>query len=265
MFLSVVIVNLMNKMVYFEAHEQHLASTVSDTISRYTALYGRYDTIATDPGSELMSKIFKDLMIMLRMKHKISLVMRHESCGVEQSNREILFHLRCLCMEDLSVKIKWSESRYLHWVMYTINNIKDQSTNLTPYEKMFGRIDSLVVQLNLSKEDIESAFIKEQQRELQEIQEIVTKAWSKKLEYNMNKVKDNYKYSKGDLVVEKSTSTYENNGIRSNNKLLPIFIGPYEVKEQTGNVVSCQHLALYRGATPDYSYANRNLINSKIL
>lgn len=239
----VVIVNLMNKMVYFEAVEHHNAESVSDVVSRYIALYGRYDEITTDPGSELVSNIFKDLMKVLMMKHKISLVMRHESCGVEQVNRDILYHLRCLCMEDLNIKVKWSESRYIHWLMFTINNIIDPATNLTPFEKMFGRMKCLSEQLNLSNEEIESQYIKDQQQELEEIKDIVNQAWKKKREKILKKVKDTFQYSKGDLVLEKSTGEYENMSMRAKNKLAPIYMGPYEVLEQKGNNVGVRHLS----------------------
>jgi hypothetical protein len=45
---------------------------------------------------------------------------------------------------------------------------------------MFGRMKCLSEQLNLSNEEIESQYIKDQQQELEEIKDIVNQAWKKK-------------------------------------------------------------------------------------
>jgi hypothetical protein len=80
----------------------------------------------------------------------------------------------------LNPKVKWSEPRYFHWLQFSINNIVDPSTKLTPFEKTFGRTESLVEQLNLSPDDLKSPYILAQQKEMVEIQEIIQQSWKKK-------------------------------------------------------------------------------------
>ena len=71
--------------------------------------FGMYDELWSDPGSDLMAEVVQKLSEWMGIKRVISLVDRHESNGVEGSNKQILRHLRTL-VHDLRVPTRWYSS-----------------------------------------------------------------------------------------------------------------------------------------------------------
>ena len=68
--------------------------------------FGVYDQIITDPGSDIMSQVVTQLNQWMGVVHLISLVGRHESKGVEGTNKQILRHIRTLVADERCIK-KW--------------------------------------------------------------------------------------------------------------------------------------------------------------
>jgi hypothetical protein len=60
----------------------------------YYMTFGTYDQIITDPGSDIMGKAVTQLNAWLGLEHLVSVVGRHESNGVEGTNKQIIRHLR---------------------------------------------------------------------------------------------------------------------------------------------------------------------------
>ena len=74
-------------------------------------MFGRFDRILTDPGSDYTSKVVGQLNKYLGFLHAFSLVDRHESNGTDEpTNREIARHVKALVF-DLSLRDCWSEPR----------------------------------------------------------------------------------------------------------------------------------------------------------
>jgi hypothetical protein len=69
--------------------------------------YGAPTTLATDPGSDFMSDAIAQLNEWFGIHHKVSLVDRHESNGVEGANKQIIRHLTTLLLDE-RIKDVWS-------------------------------------------------------------------------------------------------------------------------------------------------------------
>jgi hypothetical protein len=62
--------------------------------------FGLYDEVISDPGSDFMSQMVASLNSWFGIRHKVSLVDRHESNGVEGTNKQLLRHLRALVHDE---------------------------------------------------------------------------------------------------------------------------------------------------------------------
>jgi hypothetical protein len=76
----------------YPKQEKTAVSTALSLLFQYFWAYGICDVIMTDPGSDLKSEIIAHLIRYVGMNHFISLVDRHESNGVEGTNKQILRH-----------------------------------------------------------------------------------------------------------------------------------------------------------------------------
>ena len=102
--------------------------------------------IMSDPGSDYTSEVFSHLVRWFGMNHLFSLVDRHESNGVEGSNKQILRHLRVL-VEDERVKNEWSSPTVLPIVEYLVNSHENSETGVVPMSATFGSKDAIYCQL----------------------------------------------------------------------------------------------------------------------
>jgi hypothetical protein len=88
-----VLVNHSTKFVVLYPKSEHTAISMATSIFQFFCTYGMFDSIISDPGSDLTSEVIKHLTDWFKTKHVFSLVDRHESNGVEGSNKQILRHL----------------------------------------------------------------------------------------------------------------------------------------------------------------------------
>ena len=61
---------------------------------QFFSTYGVFEELISDPGSDLTSEVVKHLTDWYGIRHVFSLVDRHESNGVEGTNKSILRHLQ---------------------------------------------------------------------------------------------------------------------------------------------------------------------------
>ena len=132
-----VIINHFTKHVFLYVCTDKTAITGADAIITYMAMFGRFDRILTDPGSDYTSKVVEQLNQYLGYLHAFSLVDRHESNGTEPTNREIARHVKALVF-DLSLRDCWSEPRILALVTYEINSHRSSETNYSAFDLTFG-------------------------------------------------------------------------------------------------------------------------------
>ena len=89
--------------------KEYTAHTVAVALFTFFCTFGMYDELWSDPGSDLMAEVVQKLSEWMGIKRVISLVDRHESNGVEGSNKQILRHLWTL-VHDLRVPTRWYSS-----------------------------------------------------------------------------------------------------------------------------------------------------------
>jgi hypothetical protein len=95
----------------------HDAESSAASLLQYISLYGLFDTLITDPGSDFTSDVMLHLSRYLGYAHKISLVDRHESNGCESTNAQILRHLRAIC-NDERLRHRWSDPKVWSFISF---------------------------------------------------------------------------------------------------------------------------------------------------
>ena len=130
-----VIINLFVKHVGLYPSKDGTAVSCAQAIFQHMTTFGICDIFASDPGSEITSEIVEMLIGWLGMKHRISLVDRHESCGVEGVNKLILGLARCIVFDE-RIKHRWSDPQILYWIMYVLNGTEHGEAGIIPFEGM---------------------------------------------------------------------------------------------------------------------------------
>ena len=82
-----VIVDLFSHHLQLYPRKTHEAEALAQNLYSYYMTWGIYDQIITDPGSDIMSAAVTTLNKWLSVEHLVSLVGRHESNGVEGTNK----------------------------------------------------------------------------------------------------------------------------------------------------------------------------------
>jgi hypothetical protein len=205
---------------------------------RYFCTFGVFEELASDPGSDLMSDVVAQLNSWLGVAHKVSLVDRHESNGVEGTNRILLRHLTALVNEE-RVKDRWSEPSVLALINFALNDTVSSESGVRPFDAKFGSADAKYFQLPATLQPVQATqeFVKMLDADLRAIR-VASKQFQDKLvaERTQREHPPN-EYVAGDFVLfewpkERPRPT----------KLTAPYLGPYEVLSQSKNDVTCKHL-----------------------
>jgi len=238
----IVVVDHFKKYVWGYVAKDYSAMSVATALFVFYCTFGVFDEVWTDPGSNILSDVVEQLNKWLQVKHVVSLVDRHESNGVEGSNKQILRHVRTL-VHDLRVKERWSDPIILCLVFFVINDQINSETGVRPLDAMFGSADGPY--LRLPKEglpaDITNAWVVELDADLKHIRK-VSEEYQKKLVQERTQAtpeETQNQYQPGDLVFFRRDTTKP-----LPTKLSGGYTGPWEVIKQHRNVVFCRHLAV---------------------
>ena len=141
------IVNHFTGLFFGRPKGKHDAESAAESLLQYISLYGLFDTIYTDPGSDYTSDIITHLRQYLGYAHRFSLVDRHESNGVEPSHKELLRHLIAIC-NDKRIRHRWSSPRVFPFVCYLINShFSSERNSINHYTLTFESLNSPYFQL----------------------------------------------------------------------------------------------------------------------
>lgn len=86
----IVVVEIFAKWVSLYPASDKTAETMARALWQHAVRCGRFDHIISDPGSDLMSQAVIQLNVFLGQDKLVSSTDRHESCGVEPTNKKIL-------------------------------------------------------------------------------------------------------------------------------------------------------------------------------
>jgi hypothetical protein len=216
------------------------AITIARCAFLFITTYGKFRGFATDPGSCFTSAVVAQLNTWLGMSHKLSLVDRHESNGVEQTNRSILKHLTALVVSERASTF-WDEPEYMATVKHIINSTADFECGLSPHELTFGSIEMLY--LGLPEILVDPSVHHEYLRNLNNYL-IVARQESELYHRSVIEARaahgpsvDLQSYSSGDLVL------FVPNARSKIHKLMPQLLGPYRVVSQINAEVTCRQVA----------------------
>ena len=244
----IVIVDFFKKYVWGMVAKDYSAKSVATALFVFYCTFGVYDEVWSDSGSNILSDVVEQLNKWLQVSHVVALVDRHQTCGVEGSNKQILRHLRTIVYDE-RVKSRWSDPTVLCLVFFVLNDQVNSETGVRPLDAMFGSADGPYLKLpaDALPADITNEWVVALDQDLKTIRSIsadyqrtlVTKRTAETPEETQNR------FQPGDIVFWERDKT----------KPLPTkmnapFKGPYEVIEQTRNIVMCKHLVMGEDPVP---------------
>jgi hypothetical protein len=241
-YLNVIVVGA-SKLVALYPQKEHNALLTAQCLFTFFSTYGVYEILMSDPGSDLTSEVVDHLTKWFGIRHVFSLVDRHESNGVEGSNKQVLRHIIALCADERVVDT-WSESTNVGLVQYILNSEVNSETGMSPFHAHFGSDEQTHMRLpkDASVKENAHAYVKLLDSTLKSL-------WKTSLEYQAGIVKKRTggdsaekqnKYQPTDLVLFALDTTKP-----KPSKLTMRFSGPYEVINQQKNDVQCRHLVMH--------------------
>ena len=236
--LIIVVVVFYTKFTVLYPANTHNAIALATALFQFFCTYGLYDDIYSDPGSDLMSEVIDHLHKWLGVRHIFSLVDRHQSNGVEGTNKQIIRHLKAL-VHDERIVDKWSSPTVLPLIQFMINSNDNSETGVVPLQAHFGTAEATYFRLPMGlKSDSEkiNEFVKLLDQNIKILRDVSNKHQREIINKRTvrNNVQEQNILQKGDLVL------FQND--KPLNKLSPNFLGPFEVIEQIKNDVQCRHL-----------------------
>ena len=136
-YLLIVVVEHFTKYVSLYPVKDHSAQTMATSLFQHFCRFGIHDQLISDPGSDLMSEIVILLNKWFGIDKFVSLFDRHESNGVELTNKQILRHLSAL-VHDERISQSWSDPTVLPLIEHFLNSAIHSETSLSPLEAKFG-------------------------------------------------------------------------------------------------------------------------------
>ena len=235
-----VIVNHFTKLAAGYPSKDHDGKVAASALYQYFSTYGLVDQIVTDPGVEFRNELMQCLVAWFGVTHIFSLVDRHESNGVERTNKEILRHLKALVMDE-RVKSKWSDPTVLPAVFYILNSSVSSETGVIPFHAHFGNPKATYFKIPDALGDIEKTheyvrLLQVNLRLLTDLSKQYQDELVKERTKNSSSETQNH-YSAGDFVLFQL-----NPSDPLPNKLHPKYLGPFEVINQHKNDVECRNL-----------------------
>jgi hypothetical protein len=218
----------------------HDAISTAGAMYQYFSTYGLIDEIISDPGTEFMNEVISNLNKWFGVHHVFSLVDRHESNGVEPTNREILRHLKALVMDERILN-NWSDITVLPGIFWIINSQVSSESGVIPFHAHFGNQNATYFKIpdSSDQKEVTNEYVKLLSANLELINSI-----SKRFQENLaaERTKDSLpefqnQYQPGDFVLFQMNPEQH-----LPHKLHPKFKGPYEVVSQVKNDVECRDL-----------------------
>jgi hypothetical protein len=116
----IVIRNLYTKLIGLYPTADKTDESLARAIFRHLTTYGLVSMIISDPGSDLTSKAVAIVNQWFGIHHRVSLVNRHESNGVEGGIKDAVRYIVTLCADERH-KNRWSDDSIIKWVEFIMN------------------------------------------------------------------------------------------------------------------------------------------------
>ena len=227
---------------------EYTALTLATALFRHFCTFGVFDEIWSDPGSDLMSGVVQQLNQWFGIRHVVSLVDRHESNGVEGSNKQIIRHLTALVHDTRSEK-RWSSPTLLSLILFAVNDAVNSETGVRPMDAKFGSEAGTYFRLpdNAAPEELTYEFLRNLNTDLARVRQISSQVQREIVaERTASNPAPEYQnqYQAGDLILYQYPTDRP-----KPTKLSSAYLGPYEVIQQRSNDVEARHLCMKNIAT----------------
>ena len=227
-------------------------SSVVAALLKHFATFGMFDEIVSDPGSAFMSEVVKQFNMWVGIRHKVSLVGRHQSNGCEGSGKQFLRHLQTLVSDERLID-RWSDDTVLPLINFELaNRTTNETGGYTPFQLKYGTQDAEYFRLPDSLEPGARSheILTRLDRDLRHVREISREKQALIVQERKAKDPTPLNYELGDLVL---FNAREKPGDMLPSKLSPSWLGPYEVLEQRKNDVRMRHCCMHTEATQHLS------------
>ena len=232
-----VFVNHFTKHVYLHPSKSQDAEGAANAILTYISLFGRFTKLISDPGSDYVADTVAQLNKYFGIERAISLVDRHESNGVEPTNRELKRHIQTL-VHDMRFSDRWSEPQVLGLITFHINNMHSSESGYSAFDCTFGSLQSDFFQ----SLDVESATFTPTSKFVEEVTRDIAAIQQSSREFQQTLVNKRATdlslprnaWAPGDFVFVDNTAPLH--------KLQAPRLGPYEVVSHDKNDVTLRDL-----------------------
>ena len=225
-----------SKIIFIHAVKEQSAVNAATSLFLHSIYYGCFDYLMSDPGTEFMSEMISELNSWYGIHHRVSLVDRHQSNGIEGGNKEFLRHITMFLCES-RLKKRWSEPNIIGWCTFLMNKYNDSETGVSPYTLVFGSESArhYVPPSGVLNRSTASSFLKILDDDLSLVKSHSLKFQAELVTKRASSTKQNT-FQKGDYVL---FAHPKDKPLPS--KLNGKYAGPFEVISQTKNDVSCRH------------------------
>ena len=226
------------------AAKDYTADTVARTLFKQFCTFGCFDVICSDPGSAFMAEVVLALNRWLGVRHKVSLVGRHESNGCEGSVKQFVRHLKGLVLDERLVN-KWSDDTVLPLINFAMASFPTSETGgYTPFQLKYGTRDAQYFKLpaELTPGDRVPALIRALDENIQVVRDASLKVQQQLAAERSADDTPHTAYEPGDLIL---WNPREKPSDHLQHKLDPDWCGPYEVIRHSKNDIECRHLVLH--------------------
>ena len=227
------------KLLFCYPAKEYDGTSIARALLRFYALYGRFDILVSDAGSDILSKAVDEFLLYLgEVDRKVALVQRPQSSAVERSNYKILQHLGML-VANAKVKDLWDQDEYLSLVTFRINSTYNSEIGFTPFQATFAEPDGDRFKFDMTMEDKPSKFISQLHENMTLVRELTDEFQAdliqKRTASNIPRHLLN-RLQPGDLVLVRNRKIFKDY------KLDPDWLGPYEVISHRENDVTVVHV-----------------------
>ena len=226
------------------AAKDYSAETVVEVLLQHFSTFGTFDELVSDPGSSFMSDVVKQFNNLMGMRHKVSLVGRHESNGCESLGGQFIRHLRTL-VNDKRLVDRWSDKMVLPLVNFALCSHNTLETGgLTPFQLKYGTQDAEFFRLpaDLEPGARSHEILRRLDKDLQTIREISLDLQTRIVEDRKKNDSPAAHYEVGDFVL---WNPREKQSDFAPSKLGPNWFGPYEVLSQSKNDITMKHMCIH--------------------
>lgn len=237
---ALVVVNLFSKLVQIYPVKDKAAKTTAVCLLDYFSRFGLTELVRCDQGSDYSSAVVARLHDYLSIPQHFSLVRRHESSGVERSNREIRRHLMAILAEE-ELDGDWSNDTVLPVAQFVMNSAINGETGHTPFELHYGSAAAKYHSLPDATPSNADRYLKAFDIHLSEVRK-ASRLFQEKAQ--QERAADGpvvvTRFQPGDLIL------YDNRllGVSRNKVTDALWAGPYEVISQDHNDITCRHVGL---------------------